>query len=129
MNKKDILLSVLLAGSVLTVIVIAYGHSGRSAAQETKTSAPTKANRIDENQVSPEFLETVGITNALTKEQTEELLRRGWKEKTVYLRFGQFGIGPEMIDALKEGGIDFHKAKEAANSDEPAFWSKPEYTA
>lgn len=128
MNKKDILLSLALAGSMLTVIVIAYGH-GKYVTQENKISASPKNNRIDENRVSPEFLEAVGVTNALTQEQTEELLKRGWKEKTVYLRFGQFGIGPEMIDALKEEGIDFWKAREAANSDDPAFWSKPEYTA
>jgi hypothetical protein len=131
MSKQDKFISLLLAASVLAVIAVAYARSryAAQAAQDDKANASPSKGAPADNRLSPGFMEAVGVTSALTQEQTEKLMQRGWNEKVARLSFAQYGISPDVIDALKAEGVDFQQAAEEARNQEPSFWGKPEYTA
>lgn len=124
-KKPETFFGLMLAGLFLISLVVAYGHS-RYAAQGS--TPPQQRQGGGPARPSPQDLEALGLVNALSQEQTDELVRQGWSRGAAHVRFGQFGIDAATVEALKSEGVDFARAREQAGED-PAFWDAPDHTA
>lgn len=126
-KKKEIFFRLVLAGLFLTSLVVAYGRSRHAAQKENPPQQKQGAG--GPARTSPQDLEALGIVNALSDEQTDELVKQGWSRGSAHARFGQFGIDAALIDSLRAEGVDFYKAREEAGNEDPALWEGPDHTA